>query len=264
MVRLNVHFLRKQVPTASLAEWAHVVDDGVMQHDVLLGRDSWMRFDYRSYRTLPSRRSNDEAMGELTLAHHKNEGATAFFCARYCGCHQKYQLRYAGQWPIQLRYAGQWPIQVRPEHQMVQVEFVRRDGSPALVGHYLVDMLPQASMFCSEGQVVKSGCQRVSRAGVSFPQPGDVLGVAPAPLLRVPLSANPRDDPNDDLQADLDSSDSFATGADGSVSSRAEAFVHNLHERSTATRDPEMFPTLRPPFFVAPARSSRVFDPRTT
>ena len=72
-------------------------------------------------------------------------------------------------------------------------------------------------------------------AGVSFLQPGDVLGMAPAPLLRVPLSAIPHEDSNDDLQAASDSSASSATGADGSVSSRAEAFGHNLHERSTAT-----------------------------
>jgi len=32
----------------------------------------------------------------------------------------------------------QWPIQLRLEHQLVQVELVLRDGSPALVGNYLV------------------------------------------------------------------------------------------------------------------------------
>ena len=236
MVRLSVQFLRKHIPTASLAVWAYVVDDGVMQHDVLLGRDSWMRFNDRSYRNLSSQRSSDAAMGKLTLDHHQNEGATAFV-HDVAAVADSYQLRYAGQWPIQLR----------PEHQLVQVELVRRDGSPALVGHYLVDMLPQTSMFSSEEHFVSNGCQRVPLAGVSFLQPGDVLGMAPAPLLRVPLSAIPHEDSNDDLQAASDSSASSATGADGSVSSRAEAIVHNCMNALPRPGAPKTSPTLWQP-----------------
>ena len=38
-----------------------------MQHDVLLGRDSWVRFNDRSYRTLAPRPENNRALGELML-----------------------------------------------------------------------------------------------------------------------------------------------------------------------------------------------------
>ena len=152
MFRLGVQFLRKQLSTASLAVWAYVVDDGVVQHDVLLGRDSWMRFHGISHRTLSSRRSSDEVLGGLTLAYHKNEGATAFV-HHVTAVPDSYRLRYVGQWSIQLR----------SEHQLVEVELGRSDGSPALVGHYPLDMLPQTSMISSEEHCVSNGlrCRRV-------------------------------------------------------------------------------------------------------
>ena len=55
-VRLSVHLFRADKPTCSLAVWACVVPPSVMQHAVLLGRDSWMRFKSRSYRSLPLHR----------------------------------------------------------------------------------------------------------------------------------------------------------------------------------------------------------------
>ena len=36
-----------------ISVWACVVPPSIMQHEVLLGRDSWMRFNTRSYRSLP-------------------------------------------------------------------------------------------------------------------------------------------------------------------------------------------------------------------
>ena len=54
-IRLSVQFFHEKEPTYSLAVWACVVPPPVMQHAVLLGRDSWMRFSTRSYRALPPR-----------------------------------------------------------------------------------------------------------------------------------------------------------------------------------------------------------------
>ena len=39
-----------------------------MQHDVLLGRDSWMRFHGRSFRALAPPPGNNRVLGELTLS----------------------------------------------------------------------------------------------------------------------------------------------------------------------------------------------------
>lgn len=74
------------------------------------------------------------------------------------------------------------------------------DGSPALVGSYMVDILPQTSMFSYKEHFVTHGRQRVPLAGVSNLEPGDVLGTVSAPLLQVPLSAIPHDDWSAGLQ----------------------------------------------------------------
>ena len=60
-IRLSVQFFRDNEPTCSLAVWACVVPPSVMQHAVLPGRDSWMRFNTRSYRA-------HRVFGELTLS----------------------------------------------------------------------------------------------------------------------------------------------------------------------------------------------------
>ena len=54
-IRLSVQLFRDNEPTCSLAVWACVVPPSVMQHAVLLGHDSWMRFNTRSYRALTPR-----------------------------------------------------------------------------------------------------------------------------------------------------------------------------------------------------------------
>ena len=57
-VRLSVQFFRAEQPTSSFAVWACVVPPSVMQHAVLLGCDSWMRFNTRSNRSFPPRPSD--------------------------------------------------------------------------------------------------------------------------------------------------------------------------------------------------------------
>ena len=50
---LCVQFLRGTFPAAALALQACIVCPGTMQHPILLGRHSYMRFEQRSYTTLP-------------------------------------------------------------------------------------------------------------------------------------------------------------------------------------------------------------------
>ena len=49
-----------------------------MQHAVLLGRDSWMRFNNRIYRSLPPRPSGHRIFGELELSRHAPAGVRAY------------------------------------------------------------------------------------------------------------------------------------------------------------------------------------------
>ena len=77
-IRLSVHFFRDNEPTCSVTVWAFVVPPSVMQHAILLVRDSWMRFDTRSYPALPPRLHDNRVFGELTLSHHATTGVGAY------------------------------------------------------------------------------------------------------------------------------------------------------------------------------------------
>ena len=54
------------IPSAELGVWACIVPPGTMQHPVLLGRDIWMRFEQRTYTTLPPQ-PPQPTCGELSL-----------------------------------------------------------------------------------------------------------------------------------------------------------------------------------------------------
>ena len=62
-------------------------------------------------------------------------------------------------------------------------------GAQALRGHYLVDMLPQSDLPSEEEHFIASGRQVIPLVRVSNLEPGDLLGVAHALLMSVPLDA---------------------------------------------------------------------------
>lgn len=74
----SVHFFHDDQPTASLTAWAYIAPSEAIEHVVLLGRGSWMRFHDLSYRTLASCQVNTLFVGELTLSLPGLHGATAF------------------------------------------------------------------------------------------------------------------------------------------------------------------------------------------
>ena len=50
----------------------------MMQYAGLLGRDSWMRFNNRTYRSLPPRPSDFRIFSDLELSHHAPAGVRAY------------------------------------------------------------------------------------------------------------------------------------------------------------------------------------------
>ena len=89
-IRLSVQFFRDNEQTCSFAVWACVVPPSVIQHAVLLGRESWMRFNTRSYRAMPPRPHDNRVFRELTLSHHATTGVSAYAIdpiATDGGCH---------------------------------------------------------------------------------------------------------------------------------------------------------------------------------
>ena len=73
--------------------------------------------------------------------------------------------------------------------QLLEVNLVRSKDSPALAGQYLVGMLLQPGILSMQEHFVASGRQVIPLTGFEDRKPGDLVGVALAPLLRVPLDA---------------------------------------------------------------------------
>ena len=135
-IRSSVQVFRDDDPTCSLALWACVVPPSVMQHAALLGRDSWMRFNTRSYRVLPPRPHDSRSLGELTLSHHATTGVSAYTVDPI-----------AVDGGFHLFNEGTVGVIFSDEPQLLDVNLVRSNGSPALTGHCLVDILPQPSIL---------------------------------------------------------------------------------------------------------------------
>ena len=145
-IRLSAQFFRADEPTCSLAVWACVVPPSVMQHAVLLGRDSWMRFNNRTYRVLPPRPSDHRIFGELELSHHAPAGVQAYAVNPV-----------ASSGGFHLCYDGAVGVTLSDKPKSLAVNLVRSNGSQALTWHYPVDMLPQSDLSSEEEHFVASG-----------------------------------------------------------------------------------------------------------
>ena len=138
-----------------------------MQHDVLLGRASWMRLNDGSYRTLAPRPETNRVLGELTTSLSRLHGATAF----------------VPDSPIRperfhLLYVGEAGITLSRDHRFIEVGLVRRDGVPALADCYLVDMLHAVDNLSTEEHIVENGQHVIPLAGVADWEPGALHGTS--------------------------------------------------------------------------------------
>ena len=74
------------------------------------------------------------------------------------------------------------------EPQLLAVNLVRSSGLPALTGHYLVEMLPQADLLLAEEHFAASGRQVLPISNATYLEPGDLLGVEHALWMRAPIA----------------------------------------------------------------------------
>ena len=149
-------------------------------HAVLLGRDSWMRFNTRSYCPLPPRPQDNRVFGELMLSHHATTGVSAYAIdptATDGGFH--------------LIYDGSVGVTLSDEPQLLEINLVRSNGSLALTGHYLVDMLPQPGILSMKEHFVPS-----RRQVLLLTSPSRLLQRV---LLRGPIRSRPRARPRPPL-----------------------------------------------------------------
>ena len=185
--RMTVQFNHNGTTSASLAVWMYIVPNATMRCTLLLGRDSWMRFHSRSYQTLPPQ-PDGRIFGELTLSPYDDNFSSAAAYTRNCETlDAAYHLVYNGP-----------GVTLTDSPQLIPVNLVRLDGSPALTGHYMVDLLPAHADSVPSELFASSGRQLILLTGYQDLEPDDVLGTASSPLLRVPLttlipSASPAD-----------------------------------------------------------------------
>ena len=129
--RMTIHFNQNGSPSASLAVWMYIVPNETMRCPLLLGRDSWMRFHSRSYQTL-SPQPDGHTFGELTLSLcDDNLGSAAAYIRNRESSDAAYHLVYDGL-----------GVSLTDSPQLISLNLVRLDGSPALTGHNMVDLLP--------------------------------------------------------------------------------------------------------------------------
>ena len=176
--RMTIQFNHNGSPSASLAVWMYIVPTETMRYPLLLGRDNWMRFHSRSYQTLPPQ-PDGRIFGELTLSFcDDNLGSAAAYTRNRESSDAVYHLVYDGL-----------GVSLTDSPQLLSVNLVRLDGSPALTGHYMVGLLPAHDDSNPSERFVSSGRQLIPLTGYQDLEPGDVLGTASSPLLRVPLEA---------------------------------------------------------------------------
>ena len=146
-----------------------------------------MRFHSRSYQTLPPQ-PDGRIFGELTLSSCDDNFSSAAAYIRNCETlDAAYHL-----------VNNSLGVTLTDSPQLLPVNLVRLDGSPALTGHYMVDFLPVYADSVPSECFVTSGRQLIPLTGYQDLEPDDVSGTASSPLLRVPLktlkpSASPAD-----------------------------------------------------------------------
>ena len=148
--RMTVQFNHNGTPSASLAVWMYIVANETMRCPVLLGRDSWTRFHSRSYQTL-SPPPDGRVFGELTFSLcDDNLGSAAVYIRNHEVSGAAYHLVYDAQ-----------GVSLNDSPQLIPVNLVGLDGSPALTGHYMVGLLPVHDDSNPSERFVSSGRQSI-------------------------------------------------------------------------------------------------------
>ena len=181
---LSIQFKHNQTPTAALAVWACVVHAGTMQHPTLLGGDNWMRFDRRSYTTLPREpqlphQPPQPTRGELSLHHHDPNRASAFILNDL----------YTND-IYHLRFADTKDLSISSSPQFVKVNLVRQSGAREYTGHYMVNMLSRKDLLPDKVLLVSDGHLTIPLPGSTDLEPGDLLRTSLSQLVQVPLTTH--------------------------------------------------------------------------
>ena len=142
---------------------------------------------------------------------------------------------------LHLRYNDVVGVTLSDEPQLLPVNLVRRNDSQAITGHYLIGMLPQSDFPSVEEHLVASGRQVLPLVGAANLAPGDILGVAHAPLMCVPLDAMQHDRRSPALPSGPPAVTPISTftasplAAEAGIASRSSALLERLSPEQHAS-----------------------------
>ena len=122
-VYLTVQVHKEKEPTAQMRLRCHIVPPMVLQHDLLLGRDSSLKLQHNTYATLP-KETGRPVVGVLELRQENPKTIVALI--QPANTENDFHSRYVGKDTVSLT----------PQPCMLEVRLVRSDNTPAMTGSF--------------------------------------------------------------------------------------------------------------------------------
>ena len=160
---LNVQFFKGEEPTARMKVPCDIVPPMVLQHGLLLGRDSFFTFQNHTYATLP-KEARRPVEGVLTLSQNTEKDVALI---QPTNTENDYQLRYVGKDTVSLT----------SHLRMLMVTLVGADNTPAMTGSYFVQILESWNLD-EDAMVVREGKQSILLSSLEYSETpsGALLG----------------------------------------------------------------------------------------
>ena len=171
---LSVQLFKGKKPTARMIVPYHIVPPMVLQHGLLLGRDSFFKFPNHTYATLP-KEAGRPVEGVLTLSQNKEKNVALI---QPTNTENDYHLRYVSKDTVSLT-----------SHPcMLMVMLVGADSTPAMTGSYFVQMLESWNLD-EDAMVVREGEQSIPLSSHEYSEipSGAFLGTSNGPMLPTTL-----------------------------------------------------------------------------
>ena len=152
----------------------HIVPPTVVQHDLLLGRDSFLTFQNHTYAALP-REAGRPVEGVLTLSQSTE---------KYVALIQPTVTEN----DYHLRYVGKDTVSLISHPRMLTVMLVGADNTPAMTGSYFVQILESWNLD-EDAMVVREGKQTIPLSSQEYAEipSGALLGTSNGPMLPTTL-----------------------------------------------------------------------------
>ena len=171
---LSVQFFKEKKKTARMKMPCHIVPPMVLQHGLLLGRDSSLKFQNRTYATLP-KEAERPVEGVLTLSQNPEKNVALI---------QPTNTENDNH----LQYVGKNTVCLTSHPCMLMVMLVRADNTPANTGSYFVETLDGWNLN-EDAMAVREGKQNIPFSSHEYSEipSGALLGTSNGPMLPTTL-----------------------------------------------------------------------------